>query len=85
MKKLLEFYLAYFDFLYSDPGYRITDSRTGDAANAGLTVTGPVLEWVLTIDAFPLQHAWYLATSREAASREETAVFRDWLFAELAN
>lgn len=35
--------------------------------------------------AFPLQHAWYLATSREAASREETAVFRDWLFAELAN
>ncbi|MBI3223951.1 MAG: hypothetical protein HYZ39_02710 [Mycolicibacterium cosmeticum] len=50
MKKLLEFYLANFDFLYSDPGYRIADSRTGSVANAGMTVTGPVLEWTLAID-----------------------------------
>lgn len=50
MKKLLEFSLANFDFLYSDPGYRIADSRTGSVANAGMTVTGPVLEWTLAID-----------------------------------
>lgn len=31
----------------------------------------------------PLQHAWYLAISREAASKEETEVFRSWLFTEL--
>ena len=50
MKKLLEFYLANFDFLYSDPVYRITDSRTGTEANAAMTVTGPVLVWSITID-----------------------------------
>lgn len=50
MKKLLEFSLANFDFLYSDPGYRIADSRTGSVTNAGMTVTGPVLEWTLAID-----------------------------------
>ena len=33
----------------------------------------------------PLRHSYYLAISREAASREETAVFRDWLVAELGS
>ena len=32
----------------------------------------------------PLQHTYYLAVSRDAASREETMVFRDWLFAEVS-
>lgn len=31
----------------------------------------------------PLRHTYYLATSREAAAREETSVFRDWLMQEL--
>lgn len=31
----------------------------------------------------PLQHTYYLAVSREAESREETAVFREWLVGEL--
>jgi len=30
-----------------------------------------------------LQHTYYLAISRDAASREETMVFREWLFAEV--
>lgn len=32
----------------------------------------------------PLQHTYYLAVSRAAASREETVLFRDWLFAEVS-
>ncbi|MCX2713090.1 hypothetical protein [Mycolicibacterium sp. J2] len=35
----MEFYLADFDFLYTDSEYRITDSRTGTVANASMTVT----------------------------------------------
>ncbi|QWT19926.1 LysR family transcriptional regulator [Bacillus sp. NP157] len=31
----------------------------------------------------PLHHTYYLAVSRDAASREETAVFREWLVSEL--
>jgi LysR family glycine cleavage system transcriptional activator len=31
----------------------------------------------------PLEHSYYLAVSREAAPREETALFRAWLFAEM--
>ena len=49
MKPLLEFYIRYFDFLYLDPRYRFTDSST-DGANASLTVAGPDLTWVITID-----------------------------------
>jgi LysR family glycine cleavage system transcriptional activator len=33
--------------------------------------------------ALPLHHTYYLAVSRDAAPREETTVFRDWLFAEI--
>lgn len=49
MKILLEFYLRYCDFLYLDPHYRITDSRTSGATaiDAGLTLTGPVISWSL--------------------------------------
>ena len=31
----------------------------------------------------PLRHTYYLAISRDAVSREETMVFREWLFAEV--
>jgi LysR family glycine cleavage system transcriptional activator len=31
----------------------------------------------------PLHHTYYLAVSRDAQPREETTVFRDWLFAEI--
>ncbi len=49
MKTLLEFYLYYCQFLYLDPQYRLTDSRTSGAAtiDAGLTLTGPILTWSL--------------------------------------
>jgi hypothetical protein len=56
MRTLLEFYLKHFGFLYLDPRYRITDSKTGgDAINASLTVTGPVLSWFLTNDRGQMQ------------------------------
>jgi hypothetical protein len=49
VKTLLEFFLRYFDFLYLDPRYHITNSRTSGAASidAGLTLTGPVISWSL--------------------------------------
>ena len=51
MRTLLEFYLKYFDFLYLDTRYRFTDSKTeGDTINASLTLTGPVLTWLLAND-----------------------------------
>lgn len=52
MKSLLEFFLYYFDFLYLDPRYHVTDSTTsGDPLiNASLTLTGPVISWELTND-----------------------------------
>ena len=49
MKPLLEFYIRYFDFLYHDPRYRFTDSRT-DGMSASLTVTGPTLTWLIAIE-----------------------------------
>lgn len=47
MKTLLEFFAEHFGFLYLDPRYRITDSRTSGAPtiDAGLTLTGQVLNW----------------------------------------
>lgn len=52
MKSLLEFLVYYFDFLYLDPRYHVTDSTTsGDPMiNASLTLTGPVISWELTND-----------------------------------
>jgi hypothetical protein len=52
MTTLLEFYLKYMDFLYLDPRYRITDSRTtGVATNgASLTLTSPITSWDITND-----------------------------------
>jgi len=54
VKALLQFYLKYFDLLYLDPRYRITDSETS-GANASLTVTGPVLTWLLVNDRGQMQ------------------------------
>jgi hypothetical protein len=47
MKTLLQFYLEHFDFLYLDPDYRITDSRTSGSPtmDAGFDLAGPVLNW----------------------------------------
>ncbi|HWX99573.1 MAG TPA: hypothetical protein VNY55_06760 [Mycobacterium sp.] len=54
MRVLLEFLLKYLDFLYLDPRYRITDSKTrGD--NASLTITGPDLIWHVANDRGQMQ------------------------------
>ena len=52
MKKLLELYLRYFDFLYLDPRYRITDSITSGnpMINASLRLESPLLSWELSND-----------------------------------
>ncbi len=52
MKSLLEFFLKYFDFLYLNRHYHITDSTTAGAQtiNASLTVTGPTISWQITND-----------------------------------
>jgi hypothetical protein len=52
VKTLLDFYVRYFDFLYLDPRYHITDSTTsGDPTiNASLRLTGPVVSWELSND-----------------------------------
>ncbi|OCB16532.1 hypothetical protein [Mycobacterium intracellulare] len=52
MKTLLEFFLHYFDFLYLDPSYHVTNSTTSGnpLSNASLTLTGPVISWELTND-----------------------------------
>jgi hypothetical protein len=56
MRSLLEFFLSYFEFLYLDPQYRITDSKTGNARiNASLTVTGPVITWLIVNDRGQMQ------------------------------
>jgi hypothetical protein len=52
MKTLLEYFLRYFEILYLDPRYHITDSSTSGVAtnNASLRLTGPILSWSLTND-----------------------------------
>lgn len=52
MKTLLEFFQRYLDFIYLEPDYRITDSKTSgsETVNAGLTITGPTLTWQITND-----------------------------------
>jgi hypothetical protein len=56
MRTLLEFYLNYFDFLYLDPRYRITNSKTGNATiNGSLTVTGPIITWLVVNDRGQMQ------------------------------
>lgn len=54
MKKLLEIYLRHFEFLYADPRYRFTDSRT-HAPNASLTVSGPDVTWLVVLDRGQLE------------------------------
>jgi hypothetical protein len=56
VKELLEFYLKYFDFLYLDSRYRLSDSKT-DGVNASLTVTGPNLTWSIVNDRGQIQLA----------------------------
>ncbi|WP_324666716.1 Hypothetical protein MUW33_4084 [Mycobacterium canetti] len=52
MKTLLEYFLKYFDVLYLDPRYHITNSISSGIAtnNASLTLTGPILSWQLAND-----------------------------------
>jgi hypothetical protein len=52
MKTLLAFYLRYLDFIYLNPDYRITNSRTSgsDTINASLTLTGTILSWQIAND-----------------------------------
>jgi hypothetical protein len=52
MKTLLEYFLKYFDVLYLDQRYHITNSSTSGVAsnNASLTITGPTLSWDLAND-----------------------------------
>lgn len=52
MTHLLEIFLGYFDFLYLDPQYRITDSSTSGSPtiNAQLVLTGQPLSWSITND-----------------------------------
>jgi hypothetical protein len=49
---LLEFILKHLGFLYLDPQYRITDSRTTGAATTGaaLTLTSPATSWQIAND-----------------------------------
>lgn len=52
MKTLLEYFIKYFEVLYLDPRYHITDSSTSGVAsnNASLKITGPILSWNLSND-----------------------------------
>lgn len=52
MKTLLEYFLKYFEVLYLDPRYHITNSNTSGVAsnNASLSITGPTLSWDLAND-----------------------------------
>ena len=49
MKTLLEYFLNYFDMLYLDPQYRITNSssRGYPTIDASIQLTGPILSWNL--------------------------------------
>jgi hypothetical protein len=52
MKYLLEVFLKYFDFLYLDPRYHITNSSTSGAPDidAQILLTGDILSWSFTND-----------------------------------
>jgi hypothetical protein len=54
VKKLLEIFLRHFEFIYAEPRYRFTDSRT-HAPNASLTVSGPDVTWWITLDRGQLE------------------------------
>ena len=57
MKALLEFFLKYFDHLYQNPKYHITNSKTSgaNAINASITVTGPEMSWLIANDRGQMQ------------------------------
>ncbi|OBK21561.1 hypothetical protein A5634_09990 [Mycobacterium asiaticum] len=60
MRTLLDFFLRYLDILYLDPDYRITNSETsGETVNASLTVSGPILVWLIVNDRGQIQ--WTVA------------------------
>lgn len=52
MKTLLEYFLKYFEVLYLDSRYHITNSNSNGVAttDASLQLTGPTLSWDLTND-----------------------------------
>jgi hypothetical protein len=52
MRTLLEYFVRYFDILYLDSRYRITDSSTTGVptANASLRLQSPILCWNITND-----------------------------------
>lgn len=57
MRELLEFFLKYFDHLYQNPEYHITNSKTSgaNAINASITVTGPEVSWLIANDRGQMQ------------------------------
>jgi hypothetical protein len=70
VKTLLEFFAAYFDFLYLDARYRITDSTTSGVAtiDAGLNLTGPAISWSIANNRGQIHIA--VAPTRLAQSRD---------------
>jgi hypothetical protein len=81
VKSLLEFFLKYFDFLYLNSRYHITDSRTtgAEAINAALTVTGPTISWQVTNDRG--QILFHLAPTKLAAPENwfRASIIRQYL------
>lgn len=70
MTTLLQFYLQYLSFLYLDSRYHITDSTTSGntSINASLTVTGPLLKWLIANDRGQIEFT--IAPTRLAAVRD---------------
>lgn len=77
MKILLEHYIRYFDFLYEDSRYRITDSRA-DGMNASLTVTGGNLTWLIAIDKGQLQ--LFISPTRLPENGFGVSLIRQYLY-----
>ncbi|GAA1699865.1 hypothetical protein MMUR_26400 [Mycolicibacterium murale] len=57
MRELLEFFLKYFDHLYQNPEYHITNSKTSgaNAINASIMVAGPEVSWLIANDRGQMQ------------------------------
>lgn len=81
MKSLLEFFLKYFNFLYLNRHYHITDSRTAgsETIDASLTVTGPTISWQITNDRGQFQ--FYLAPTKLATPENwfRVSIIRQYL------
>lgn len=57
VRELLAYFLKYFDHLYQNPEYHITNSKTSGAnvINASITVTGPEVSWLIANDRGQMQ------------------------------